>query len=45
VVIGQGHVVLDANDKLYQADVALADAHGRLGVAQVAWEKAMGRLR
>lgn len=37
--------VLDANDKLYQADVALADAHGRLGVAQVAWEKAMGRLR
>jgi outer membrane protein TolC len=34
--------VLDANDRLYQADVALADARGRLGIAQVALSKAVG---
>jgi len=37
--------VLDANDKLYQADVSLADAHGRLGIALVALDKALGRMR
>jgi outer membrane protein TolC len=35
--------VLDANDRLYQADVALADARGRLGIAGAALSKAMGR--
>jgi len=35
--------VLDANDRLYQADVALADARGRLGVAGAVLVKAVGR--
>jgi outer membrane protein TolC len=35
--------VLDANDRLYQADVALADARGRLGIAGAALAKAVGR--
>ena len=35
--------VLDANDRLYQADVALADARGRLGIAHAALAKAVGR--
>jgi outer membrane protein TolC len=35
--------VLDANDRLYQADVALADARGRLGIAHAALRKAVGR--
>jgi outer membrane protein TolC len=35
--------VLDANDRLYQADVALADARGRLGIAHAALSKAVGR--
>ena len=35
--------VLDANDRLYQADVALADARGRLGIASAAVTKAVGR--
>jgi len=34
--------VLDANDKMYQADVALADAHGRLGIALVTLDRALG---
>ena len=37
--------VLDANDKLYLADVALADAHARLGMAVVTQDKALGRMR
>jgi outer membrane protein TolC len=37
--------VLDANDKLYQADVAMADARGRLGIACVALDRALGRMR
>jgi len=37
--------VLDANDKLYQADVAMADARGRLGIAGVALDRALGRMR
>ena len=37
--------VLDANDKLYQADVGMADAHGRLGIARVALDMALGRMR
>jgi outer membrane protein TolC len=37
--------VLDANDRLYQSDVALADAHGRLGIAAVALDRALGRMR
>jgi outer membrane protein TolC len=35
--------VLDANDRLYQADVALADARGRLGIARAGLAKALGR--
>ncbi len=35
--------LLDANDRLYQADVALADARARLGIAHAALAKAMGR--
>lgn len=35
--------VLDANDRLYQAEVALADARGRLGIAQTSLAKALGR--
>jgi outer membrane protein TolC len=35
--------VLDANDRLYQADVALADARGRLGIAGAGFSKAVGR--
>ena len=35
--------VLDANDRLYQSDVALADARGRLGVAHAGLAKALGR--
>ena len=37
--------VLDANDKLYQAEVGMADARGRLGVARVASDRALGRMR
>jgi outer membrane protein TolC len=37
--------VLDANDKSYQADVAMADARGRLGIARVALDRALGRMR
>jgi outer membrane protein TolC len=37
--------VLDANDRLYQADVAMADARGRLGIARVALDRALGRMR
>jgi outer membrane protein TolC len=37
--------VLDANDKLYQAEVAMADARGRLGIARVALDRALGRMR
>jgi outer membrane protein TolC len=35
--------VLDANDRQYQAEVALADARGRLGMARVALAKAVGK--
>lgn len=35
--------VLDANERMYQADVALADARGRLGMAHAALSKAAGR--
>ncbi len=35
--------VIDANDRLYQADVGLADARARLAQAQVALERALGR--
>jgi outer membrane protein TolC len=35
--------VLDANDRQYQAEVALADARARLGMARVALAKAVGR--
>jgi outer membrane protein TolC len=34
--------VVDANDRLYQADVGLADAHARLGVARAALARASG---
>jgi outer membrane protein TolC len=34
--------VLDANDRLYVADVAVADARARLGVAEVALSRAAG---
>ena len=34
--------VIDANDQLFQAEVGLADARARLGVAQVALERAVG---
>ncbi|HJX66734.1 MAG TPA: TolC family protein [Polyangia bacterium] len=37
--------VLDANDRSYQADVAMADARGRLGIARVALGRALGRRR
>jgi outer membrane protein TolC len=37
--------VLDANDKLYQAEVGMADARGRLGIARVAFDRALGRMR
>lgn len=36
--------VLDANDKLYLADVGLADARARLGMARVQLERATGGL-
>ncbi|HEY3452643.1 MAG TPA: TolC family protein [Myxococcales bacterium] len=36
--------VLDANDRLYQADVGLADARARLGMARVSLERATGAL-
>jgi outer membrane protein TolC len=36
--------VLDANDRVYQAEVALADARARLGAAVVALDRAVGRL-
>ncbi len=36
--------VLDANDRVYQAEVALADARARLGAAAVALDRAVGRL-
>jgi len=35
--------VLDANDRQYQAEVALADAHARFGMARVALAKAIGK--
>jgi outer membrane protein TolC len=35
--------VLDANDRLYQADVGVADARGRLGMARVSLDRALGR--
>jgi outer membrane protein TolC len=35
--------VIDANDRLYQADVGLADARARLAQAQIALERAAGR--
>ncbi len=35
--------VIDANDQLFQAEVGLADARARLGVALVALERAAGR--
>ncbi len=35
--------VVDANDRLYQADVGLAEAHARLGVARAALARAAGR--
>ena len=35
--------VLDANDRLYQAEVGLADARGRLGIARAALAKSLGR--
>lgn len=35
--------VLDANDRLYQADVAAAEARGRLGAARAGLSKALGR--
>ena len=41
--VGSSLDVLDANDRLYQADIALADARGRLGMAQVGLDKAVGR--
>lgn len=37
--------VLDANDKLYQADVAVADARARLAQSILALERALGRTR
>ena len=37
--------VLDANDKSYQAEVAMADARARLGIARVALDRALGRMR
>jgi outer membrane protein TolC len=35
--------VIDANDRLYQADVGLADARSRLAQSRVALERALGR--
>jgi outer membrane protein TolC len=35
--------VVDANDRLYQSDVGLADARARLGVARAALERAAGQ--
>ncbi len=35
--------VIDANDRLYQADVGLADARARLAQARVALDRALGR--
>jgi outer membrane protein TolC len=35
--------VIDANDRLFQAEVGLADARARLGVALVALDRAVGR--
>jgi outer membrane protein TolC len=35
--------VLDANDRLYQSDVGLADARARLGIALAALDRAAGR--
>jgi outer membrane protein TolC len=35
--------VLDANDRLYQADVAVAEARGRFGAARAGLSKALGR--
>jgi outer membrane protein TolC len=35
--------VLDANDRLYQAEVTLADARGRLGMAHAALSRSLGR--
>jgi outer membrane protein TolC len=37
--------VLDANDRLYQAEVAFADARGRLGIARVGLGRALGQVR
>lgn len=35
--------VVDANDRLYQAELGLAEAHARLGIAVVALDRAAGR--
>lgn len=35
--------VLDANDRLYQAEVTLADARGRLGIVRAQLTRALGR--
>ncbi|HYQ80456.1 MAG TPA: TolC family protein, partial [Anaeromyxobacteraceae bacterium] len=35
--------VVDANDRLFQAEVGLADARARLGTARVALDRAVGR--
>ena len=35
--------VIDANDRLYQADSGLADARGRLAQAKLALTLALGR--
>jgi outer membrane protein TolC len=35
--------VIDANDRLYQADVGRADARARLAQARVALDRALGR--
>ena len=35
--------VLDANDRLYRAEIGLAEARARLGIAQAALDRAVGR--
>lgn len=35
--------VLDANDRLYQSEVGLADARARLGIALAVLDRAAGR--
>jgi hypothetical protein len=34
---------MDANDRLYQADVGLADARARVAQATIGLERALGR--